>query len=60
MNYNLTGVFLPLREIRKCVPEFLALNMIFLYLRITIIYLTSRTQGVTTQSPEPGAHGTSV
>ena len=27
-----TGAFLPLREIRKCVPEFSALNMIFLYL----------------------------
>ena len=26
------GAFLPLREIRKCVPEFFALNMIFLYL----------------------------
>ena len=29
---SLTGAFLPLREIRKCVPEFSALNMIFLYL----------------------------
>ena len=27
-----TGASLPLREMRKCVPEFLALNMIFLYL----------------------------
>jgi len=26
------GAFLPLREIRKCVTEFFALNMIFLYL----------------------------
>jgi len=30
--YTKPGAFLPLREIRKCVPEFFALNMTFLYL----------------------------
>jgi len=29
-------------------------------IRIRIIYLMSGTQGVVTQSPEPGAHGTCV
>jgi len=30
------------------------------FMSIRIIYLMSGTQGVVTQSPKPGAHGTSV